>query len=205
VNRAPSSSKPSKPRGPKSPAVRRASPAGREPVSRKKRLRPLEEVLAYENRDVVQRFLDMYPIDPADAEDIFTETKRWLWLLMLKADLRGSKQLVVTGDMFALDEMWHCFLVFTLDYSEFCRRFFGQFAHHLPVTLAAKARHMKRAEKDPAGVARAHVQRMERQYRCIAEHLGEETLRKWYVELPAKYPGEVLRRLHAQSTVTAMH
>lgn len=173
--------------------------------SRREKLASLEEVLAYKNRDVVQRFLDSYPIDPADAEEIFTEVKRWLWLTGYKTTLRSRRRLVVTRPMAALDEMWHCFVLFTQDYVEFCFRFFGQFIHHYPVTLAEKTRTRRRMQKDPEGFARAFARQMEWQYGFIAEQLGEETLRKWYVELPSKYPLETLQRLNAQSAVVGRH
>lgn len=176
-----------------------AAPAKRPKVA------SLEEVLAYKNRDVVQRFLKSYPIDPADAEEIFTEMKRWLWLFGYRSMLGSRKRLYVHTPMTALDEMWHCFVLYTEDYAEFCFRFFGQFLHHRPVTLAEKARAQRRMEKDPEGYARAFARQMEGQYRIIADILGEDTLRKWYVELPAKYSLETLRRLNAQSAVVSQH
>lgn len=168
-------------------------------------LAPLQDVLAYKNRDVVQRFLDSYPIDRADAEEIFTEMKRWLWLVGYRGSLGGRRQLIVTQPMAALDEMWHCFVLFTSDYTKFCQRFFGRFIHHQPVTLAEKARARRSMQKDPEGLARTVARQMEWQYAFIAEHLGEDTLRKWYVELPEKYPLEVLQRLNAQSAVVSQH
>ncbi|MDI1434591.1 glycine-rich domain-containing protein [Polyangium sorediatum] len=173
--------------------------------ARKQKLSSLDEVLAYRNRDVVQRFLVSYPMDPADAEEIFTETKRWLWLIGQKSKLRSRRRLLVTQPMAALDEMWHCFLLFTQNYGAFCARFFGQFIHHEPVTLAEKARARRRMQKDPEGFARAFARQMEWQYEFVAEHLGEETLRRWYVELPLKYPMEMLQRLNAQSAVAGRH
>lgn len=173
--------------------------------SRGEKLASLAEVLAYKNRDVVQRFLESYPIAPGDAEEIFIEAKRWLWLAGYRATLRGRRQLVVTRPMAALDEMWHCFVLYTQDYAEFCFRFFGKFIHHQPVTVAEKTRTRRRLQKDPEGFARTVARQMEWQYGFVAEHLGEETLRKWYVELPAKYPLEILQRLNAQSVVVSQH
>lgn len=180
----------------------RGSPGRR---ASKQRVAALEEVLAYKNRDVVARFLKSYPIDPADAEDIFTEMKRWLWLFGYRTMLGARKRLYVHPPMTALDEMWHCFVLYTEDYAEFCFRFFGQFLHHRPVTLAEKARAQKRLDKDPEAYARAFARQMEGQYRIIAKILGEETLRKWYVEIPAKYSPEELQRLNAQSAVFSEH
>jgi hypothetical protein len=171
--------------------------------SRGQRRAPLDEVLAYKHADVVHRFLDMYPIEPADAEELFTEVKRWLWLCGDRSSGGGRKQLVVTTAMAALDEMWHCFVLYTLDYARFCFRFFGRFIHHHPMTLAEKARMQRRLEKDPEGFKRSFARQMEWQYRLIGEQLGEETLRKWYIELPTKYPLETLQRLNAQSVVAS--
>lgn len=171
----------------------------------KGKLASLEEVLAYQHRDVVQRFLDSYPIDAADAEEIFTETKRWLWLGAYRSTLSSRKQLIITHPMAALDEMWHHFVLFTRDYADFCSRFFGRFIHHQPLTLAEKARARRRMQKDPEGFARAFARRMQWQYRVIGEILGEQTLRKWYIEIPAKYPLGALQRLNAQSAVADRH
>jgi hypothetical protein len=190
------------------PSSRKGTLASRvssgKPASKQK-IASLEEVLRYKNRDVVQRFLKSYPIDPADAEDIFTEMKRWLWLFGYRSMLGSRQRLFVHKPMTALDEMWHCFVLYTQDYAEFCSRYFGQFLHHRPLTLAEKARAQRRMQKDPEGYARAFARQMEGQYRIIAETLGEETLRKWYVELPAKYSLETLQRLNAQSAVVSRH
>lgn len=167
--------------------------------SRRRKIAPLDEVLAYKNRDVVQRFLDAYPIDRADAQEIFTELKRWLWLTTYQSTLGGRRRLVVTLPMAALDEMWHCFVLFTQDYVKFCFGLFGRFIHHQPVTVAEKTRTRRRMRDDPEALARSLARQMEWQYGFIAEVLGEQTLRKWYVELPAKYPLERLQRLNAQS------
>jgi hypothetical protein len=161
----------------------------------------LEDVLAYRNPEVVARFLEQYPIDRADAEDIFTEMKRWLWLMM--RDREGGRWLSVTHSMFAIDEMWHAFLMYTADYTAFSFDFFGEYVHHFPSTTRDKERASRRAQKDPDAFARAEARRMERQYRYVARHLGEDTLRKWYVELADKYPAETLRRLSAQATLKA--
>ncbi|APR82838.1 Hypothetical protein A7982_08187 [Minicystis rosea] len=177
------------------------SRGARRTSSRKQGQGSLAEALAYRNRDVVQRFLEAYPIDPADAEIIFTETKRWLWLAGRLGQRGGKGQLTVTQPMFALDEMWHCFIVFTRDYAEFCARFVGHYIHHQPVTLAEKARARRHRERDPEGFARAFARKMERQYTWIAEQLGEDTLRAWHVEIPAKYPMSTLQRLNAEAAV----
>jgi hypothetical protein len=33
-----------------------------------------------------------------------------------------------------VDEFWHTFLVFTMDYVDFCRDVFGRYVHHVPIS-----------------------------------------------------------------------
>lgn len=37
-----------------------------------------------------------------------------------------------------IDEMWHDFILFTKDYSEFCITYFGKFIHHYPMDGSEK-------------------------------------------------------------------
>lgn len=192
VERTPSRAMPRKVR--KTPALSAQAPG--QAAAKRLETPRLEDVLAYKNPEVVARFLDSYPIDPADAEDLFTETKRWLWLSMLE---RGRRPwLAVTYSMFAIDEMWHTFLMFTRDYAEFCFRFFGEYIHHQPTHRREQRRAERLAQKDPEAFARSFRRKMERQYRYVARHLGEETLRKWYIEIADKYSTDKLRRLQAE-------
>jgi hypothetical protein len=163
----------------------------------------LDAVLTYKNPEVVSRFLSSYPIDPVDAEQIFTETLRWLWVAMLDRERRGGR-LFVTTSMFAIDEMWHAFLMYTADYAEFCYRFFGEYIHHQPTSNREKERAQRRWDKDPEAYKRSFARKMERQYRYIAAHLGEDTLRRWYQDFAERFSTENLQRMKAQALSSAL-
>jgi hypothetical protein len=55
----------------------------------------------------------------------FTELKKYLWL----SD-RTGRPLPMTSR--AIDDVWHQFILFTVEYHQFCDRFFGHYMHHSP-------------------------------------------------------------------------
>jgi hypothetical protein len=72
---------------------------------------------------------------PQEALALFTEVKRYLVL----ATTDRSR----LWDMYSLrvDEAWHQFILYTAQYSEFCRRFFGHYVHHTPNNAPGSAAH----------------------------------------------------------------
>lgn len=83
----------------------------------------LEDVMKYENRDVVARICKELGVTPEVATGIFEDVKRFLYLA-------GQN---VTHDMIptpTIDEGWHAFIMFTQDYREFCQEYFGAFVDH---------------------------------------------------------------------------
>lgn len=153
---------------------------------------PLTKVLAYKNCEVVRRFREQYPVAEKEAQDIFRETKKWLWLLSAAP---ASGRLGVTDPILVLDEMWHAFLMYTREYHDFCQRYFGRFLHHAPTTHAEMLRMQRRLASHPERVARELEASRRWQYQTILEYLGEPTLRKWYVGYPKKYSPEKLLTL----------
>lgn len=161
--------------------------------------RPLCEVLAYRNIQVVQAFRARFDVTPAEARELFTETCRWLWLCARwRAEHRGARRpipLAIDGALRMLDEMWHTFLLFTRDYARFCEAYLGGFLHHVPTPPDAKARYRRRAAQQPARARQAELRRLTRQCAFVHAHLGQETLSKWYEEFPRRYPPDVITRL----------
>lgn len=146
----------------------------------------LERALAYENADVVHKFADHFGVADAEAELIFAEAKKWLWL----NSLEDRPPLAVTSEIQVLDEMWHTFVLFTRDYSEYCQSRFGRYMHHKPTS-----RREKEAEAaEPEAFDRRRRQEMAIQYRFIAAHLGDDTLVRWYADYPLRYGRDFFAR-----------
>lgn len=143
----------------------------------------LSQALRYRNREVILRFVDQYGVSETEAEELFTETKKWIWL-NTRAD---APPLVVTSEMRMLDEMWHNFVLFTPEYIDYCQRNFGGYVHHLPTSNAEKKRVREAFARDPEGAAAERNRELAAQYEYIYDKLGEETLIKWQVELPYRF------------------
>ncbi len=144
---------------------------------------PLGKALSYENPEVVSRFTQLYDVSFEEAADLFMETKKWLWLA---SDVE-SGALSITDPLLIIDEMWHNFVLFTLDYTRYCTDCFGRYIHHAPTTQGDKERRRKEFEDDPVRAGQEQATRLQLQCDLIASRLGGATLLKWYVEYPARY------------------
>lgn len=97
----------------------------RKPVGLVPTARPtLEELSAYRNDAVVDRYRKDLSLSYGQASQLFSDVKRFLWL--------GS---VANGRIAPppkIDDGWHTFIIFTEDYADFCEQYFGRFRHHRP-------------------------------------------------------------------------
>jgi len=155
---------------------------------RRSGLRPLSEALAYRDRHVVDRFVEHYGLPREEAEDLFVETLRWLWLCAhADGDPRAPK-LFVDDCLAMLDEMWHTFVLFTREYTQFCDEYLGGYIHHVPTTVEQKQRIESEQTRDPEGFKKQHEVKLRAQYDYVYDELGEDVLIKWYSTYPDKYP-----------------
>lgn len=84
----------------------------------------LGAILQYQNNAVVERVARDLELSPLEAEALFQETKRFLYLAAASETRLAPPP--------AIDDCWHLFLIFTEDYADFCSRYFGRFLHHRP-------------------------------------------------------------------------
>jgi hypothetical protein len=146
----------------------------------------LEDVLAYRHDGVTTRFRTLWQVDEAEAEQLFADVRRWLWL----ASRNREVGLVITEPLEMMDEMWHEFILFTRDYTGFCERL-GGYLHHQPATPTQK-------RADPAALEiqlRAQVTR-------VFHELGADVAVRWYREYPARYARAQRARLRRLDTPT---
>ena len=156
------------------------------------KIKPLAEVLTYQNEDVIYRFMDHFDLDWEASMDIFEETKKWLWLLATNKQINLDSEentitLFVDESLVIIDEMWHTFILYTIEYRKFCLENFGFFIDHTPTSKAKKEEYLKRMKLDPEGMREEKEEKLKAQYSFVYDHLGEETLVKWYGEFPEKY------------------
>jgi hypothetical protein len=119
----------------------------------------LKAVEAYENDGVLYRFQSKLALNQRDAEQLFLDTKRYLFICATHS-VRGP-----FSPTPAIDDGWHEFLMFTEDYQNFCLRFFRQFLHHRPFTPSFTG--------VPGGIYRTYV--------VARELFGDDLSTNWMV------------------------
>lgn len=153
----------------------------------------LDEVLQYKNENITYRFMKAFAVSETEAEDIFNETKKWLWLC--SQSLQDGIRLVVTDDIGIIDEMWHNFILFTKEYHHFCQLYLGEYIHHVP---ESKANQVAMAQKTEEENNEEMHDILEQMFSYIYDKLGEETLVKWYEGYADKYTPENLFKLRTK-------
>ncbi len=149
--------------------------------------------LSYQNSDIISSFLDSYELTNQEAQEIFEETKKWIYLCALarekSRDLHENapRSLSIDKNLIIVDEMWHTFILFTNEYSAYCNRAFGSYLHHQPQTASANLAAKAEYAKDPQAIQARKREDLRAQYEFIYDHLGAGTLSKWYEEYSEKY------------------
>ena len=105
-------------------------------------------MLAYRNRDVVDRFHASYSVTRTEATLVFDDVKRYLWMAA-KLKPRGDA-LAEVPPVRIVDEMWHTFLLFTIDYRAWSETMFGYFLDHTPTTELEKPEASRDSMNTPA-------------------------------------------------------
>jgi hypothetical protein len=150
------------------------------------------KALAYENEEIVESFRANYGVSLDEARELFEDTKQWLWLCGTRP---RSMRLTVFGPMKMLDEMWHTFILFTREYTEYCMDNYGFYIHHAPTTRAEVDQHRQRAAANPEAThARTRAERREMML-LVHDELGVETLKRWFGDYADRYSEDRLRAL----------
>jgi hypothetical protein len=75
-----------------------------------------QTIFAYEHPALVDRLQEKLGLSQEQAEELFTDTKRFLFICGTKDGAFGPPEMI--------DECWHAFILFTKEYADFCNRFF---------------------------------------------------------------------------------
>lgn len=153
----------------------------------------IDRVLAYQNEDLITKFRKEWNVTQEEAEDIFYETKKFLYLAARCQT--ECFNISVYEQMQVIDEMWHTFVLFTDRYHHFCDEYLGGFLHHFPFTremLRSEIKHITAMNSD---FETYKQQAYHNQILKIKELLGEETVIKWYGEYAVNYSIDRLNAL----------
>jgi hypothetical protein len=85
------------------------------------------DALVFEAPYLVEKLLKDRVVDVAEhGIALFTEVKRYL--VLNQVDQSRAWQMY----SLRVDEVWHQFVLFTVEYSAFCDKYFGHYVHHAP-------------------------------------------------------------------------
>ena len=85
----------------------------------------IEQVMAYSMADIIKRCQKDNGYTDKDMVILEKELKRYLILAILDAGKFG----MYSKDV---DNLWHSFILFTKNYSDFCNTYSKKFIHHVP-------------------------------------------------------------------------
>lgn len=85
----------------------------------------LDRTMSFSLAPLVARFQTKLGLSQEAAEQLFTDTKRFLYLCAV------SDKPIAPNE--TLDFGWHQFLLYSEEYADFCMQNFGRFIHHCPV------------------------------------------------------------------------
>ena len=145
----------------------------------------LNEILAYRNPTITERFSRKYPELKNQADTLLTELLKFLWLFKKHSvdqrkfpeDKTLQFKFLMHNEMVLMDEMWHEFIIVTKDYTHFCQHYFGEYLHHIPEAL-------QKPEFNPHKNTEHEIAIFEKELQLylsyVYDHLGEKTMRHWF-------------------------
>ncbi len=145
-------------------------------------------LLQFENEDMLSRFTDMFDVSEDEARDILQETLKFLYISQIPGTF-------IPDDLLIVDEMWHNMILFSPQYHEFSQKHFQKYFHHLPASKKEKDERKRSLEADPKKARQDYLAKLEVLISITYDHLGEETVRKWFQEYPEKYGKEQIKAL----------
>ena len=159
----------------------------------------LEQALAYRNDQILHKFQERWNVSFEEADELFEETKKWLWLQVAARQLPKSPPIAMTVALAMVDEMLHTFILFTREYIQYCDENYGVYLHHTPMTKKEKDAKLAWFKSAPEQMLAHEAEFLSDMYAFTYDLLGEETVRRWYAEYPVKYSGTRMSELARDS------
>lgn len=137
----------------------------------------LENLLAYRHPGAIRTYMRTYGVDECIAQQLFIDMLKYLWV---SSKHRADQELaphepslqfsfVMHQEMRDIDNMWHGFILYTKDYTEFCDRFFGAYLHHSPDVA-----------EGVGPTQDEFAEEMAKYLSYVYDNLGEQCMRQWF-------------------------
>jgi len=164
-------------------------------------MKTLEKILRYKNDLVIDSFRKEYRVSKKEAEDIFQETLKWLYLCAFYKEnpQHDHPHLGLFEGNLIVDKMWHSFILCTSDYHDFCNKYLGTYIHHQPSSSKEQKKYKRKMKKNPRKVQKEARKNLLEIIGFVYDVLGDETVVKWYKVYPKKYSLKEISRLRCSS------
>lgn len=134
-------------------------------------------LLKYTHTKAINSYIRNYPTDESMAYELFIDMLRYLWItrkhtqdrLKYPQEEAFQFQFVMHEEMRDIDNMWHNFILYTRDYTDFCVKYFGEYLHHVPDVSETMLQ-----TDDEFSIE------LERYLSYVYDNLGEQTVRRWF-------------------------
>ena len=141
-------------------------------------IKPSEELLSFQSPATIQRFLENNPISKKEAQLIFTDVKRLLWLWdnydKTATEDEHHSDIGFAKSTSILEKMWQCFILTTRDYENFCSKYLGAYHHHPRLTPLYDANVVELGKEEAEEIYLAEM------LGIILENLGEDVTVRWF-------------------------
>lgn len=137
----------------------------------------LSKLLNYKHEKIIKSYMRTYHVDERRATELFEDMLRYLWVSnkhnsdcqLYPEQEHLTFQCVMHEEMRDIDNMWHNFILYTNDYTQFCVKYFGDYIHHVPDIAESIVQTNKEFSVD-----------LEKYLNYVYDHLGEEVVRRWF-------------------------
>ncbi|WP_237276291.1 glycine-rich domain-containing protein [Tenacibaculum ovolyticum] len=149
----------------------------------------LTKLLSFTDVNVISRFMDTYDVPENEAEDILSETLKFLYISQIPG-------IFIPDDLLIIDEMWHNLILFTPLYHKFSEEYMNTpYFHHLPATKAEKDQKKEELKVSHDTSRENYLKKLEFLLSTTYDYFGEETVEKWFELYPKKYSKENIKNL----------
>lgn len=88
----------------------------------------LSDLLNFNSNELVGYFAHKNDISTTASTTLLRDLLGWMWLTLHRKTKGKATHLF--GPLLVLDEFWHCFILHTRLYQQFCNTYFDEFFHH---------------------------------------------------------------------------
>ena len=154
----------------------------------------LKVLLTYKNSGLVEKFSVTYGVSLKEAETIFKDMLRFLWLSDRATHLRFNKKnsnvprIYIFEPLVVIDEMWHMFILDTKRYTDFSMQYFGRYMHHDSPPVGASKVWVSKKESEAMNNELMHM------IQFSFEELGEKIAQRWFSHYHEVYSKKELAR-----------